>query len=354
MEYRKLGRSGLEVSRVAYGDMLAEDNEENQKRTNETINKCFELGINYFDTAEAYGGGQHETLLGRALKQCGRKREDYVVSTKMFFGNKNDPNGVGLSRKHIIEGVNASLKRLQLDYVDIVFCHRPDFDAPIEEICATFAQLIKEGKTFYWATSMWPPELIIDAMGVCDKYGYPAPIAEQCKYHMLARRYMEKDYTYLFDKFGYGTTTYSPVARGLLTRKFIDNPDPTGTCFASDNPTRVKYFHFMEWFSPEKYESTKKKWAQLEKIAEELGAGSLSVLAMAWVLKNSDVSTMIAGMSKPQYVEDAVKAVGISKKITKEIEEQIDAILENRIERGLNAKTWKPVPPRRLEEYASK
>jgi len=350
MEYRKLGKSGLEVSVVSYGDMRAEDNEENQKKTNEIINKCFEVGINYFDTAELYGNGQHELLLGRALKQSGKKREDYVVSTKIFFGtNPTDPNGRGLSRKHIMEGLDESLKRLQLDYVDIVFCHRHDPETPVEEFVLAFAQIIKVGKAFYWATSEWTPEQIIEAKMVADRFGVPGPIAEQNQYHMLHRKMHEKQYTYLFDKIGYGTTVWSPICGGLLSNRFLENPSAKGTRFES--PLLAKFQYYNDYFGGENATEGQKKWAQLLEVAKELGGDSISVLAYAWCIRNKDVSTVIAGLSKIEYVDDVVKAVAMSKKFTKEIEEKIDAILGNRPETDRDWKTQKPVPPRRLSQY---
>ena len=217
MQYRKLGSTGLEVSVICYGDAETSDTEEDQKRTNAIIKKCFEVGINYFDTAEVYQQGQHETVLGKALKECDKKREDYVVSTKILTGNRSNPNGVGLSRKHLIEGLNASLKRLQLEYVDIVYAHRFDAFTPLEEIVLAFAQLVKEGKALYWGTSEWEPEQIIDAMRVADKYGVPGPVADQSQYNLLVRKRVEKDNIYLIDKFGYGTAAWAPLASGMLS-----------------------------------------------------------------------------------------------------------------------------------------
>jgi len=349
MEYRKLGKSGLEVSVVAYGDGMAQDDEETQKKTNEIINKCFEVGINFFDTAEAYGLGQHETLLGRALKQSGKRREDYVVSTKVFTGEPSNPNGVGTSRKRIVEALNASLKRLQLEYVDIVFSHNYDEDMPLEEAVFGFAQVVKEGKALYWATSNWSADQIIDAISIANKYGLPAPVADQGQYNLLCRKDIEKNFTYLFDNFGYGATVYAPVAGGLLTNRFIEKVDKESTRFAA--PIISKLFNYEDFFSPEKEEESRKKWAQLLEIAKELGTDNLSVFATAWVIKNKDVSSTIIGFTKPQYIDDAVTAVSISKKITKEIEEKINGVLDNRPDLGLNWKTRQPRIDRRLSQY---
>ena len=349
MEYRKLGKSGLEVSVIAYGDMGAQDNEENQKKTNEIVNKCFEVGINYFDTAEGYGNGQHELLLGRALKQCGKKREDYVVSTKIFLGtDKKTPNAQGNARKHLIEGLNASLKRLQLDYVDIVFSHRHDDDVPVEEVVFAFAQIIKEGKAFYWATSEWTPDQIIEAMWVADKYGLPAPVAEQNQYNLLHRQNQEVTLGYLFDKFGYGTTIWSPAAGGLLTNKYAEDVDITGSRFQI--PLVAKMRHYNEYFGPEIAKESQKKWKELLQVAKEFGTDNLSVLALAWCIRNKEVSTVIGGLSKIQYVEDAVKALEISKKFTKETEERINKLFPAP-NGGLNWKTRQPVADRRLAQY---
>ena len=286
MEYRKLGRSGLEVSVIAYGDWKVQDNEENQKKTNEIVNKCFEVGINYFDTAENYGNGQHEILLGRALKQSGKKREDYVVSTKVFFGTgQKNPNDTGNARKKLIEGVNASLKRLQLDYVDIVYSHRHDDDIPPEEVVFAYAQLIKEGKVLYWGTSEWKAEQIIEAMWIADKYGLPGPVAEQNQYNILHRKDQEGSYGYLFDKFGYGAAIWSPASSGLLTNKYTGDVDIKGTTF--EIPFFAKMMHYREYFTPENVKESQKKWKELIEIAKEFGTDNLSVLAFASETKMS-------------------------------------------------------------------
>ena len=349
MEYRKLGNTGLEVSVIAYGDMIARDDEETQKKTNEIVNKCFEVGINYFDTAESYGNGQHEILLGRALKQCGKKREDYVVSTKIFFGtDRKTPNCQGNTRKHLIEGLNASLKRLQLDYVDVVFAHRHDEDVPIEETVLGFAQLIKDGKAFYWGTSEWTAAQIIEAMWVADKFGVPGPVAGQNQYNLLHRKDQEATYGYLFDKFGYGTTIWSPVAGGLLTNKFTEDIDLKGTRF--EIPIFAKAWNFYDYFTPERAKESQKKWKELLEIAKELGTDNLSILAIAWCVKNKEVSTVIAGLAKIQYVEDAVTAVAIAKKFTKETEERINKLFPAP-DAGFNWKTRQMNTNRRLLSY---
>ena len=349
MEYRKLGKSGLEVSVIAYGDWLAKDTEENQKKTNEIVNKCFEVGINYFDTAESYGCGQHEILLGRALKQSGKKREDYVVSTKIFFGTDwTTQNAQGNARKHLIEGLNASLKRLQLDYVDIVFSHRHDDDVPVEEVVFAFAQLVKEGKAFYWGTSEWTPDQIIEAMWIADKYGLPGPVAEQNQYNILNRKEQEVSYGYLFDKFGYGATVWSPVSAGILTNKYTGDVDIKGTVFES--PVFAKQWHYSYYFAPERVKESQQKWKDLIEIAKEFGTDNLSVFAFAWCLRNKDVSTVIGGLSKVQYVEDAVKALEISKKFTKETEEKVNKLFPAP-DGGFNWKTRVINTNRRLAQY---
>jgi len=289
---------------------------------------------------------QHEILLGRALKQCGKKREDYVVSTKLFFSDATNPNGFGISRKRVIEGINASLERLQLDYVDIVFAQSPDDNTPLEESVLAFAQIVKEGKALYWGTSSWSPDRIIEAMSIADKYGVPGPVADQCQYNLLNRDYMEKKYTYLFDKFGYGATTWSPVAGGLLTNKYFGDVDLSKTRFRF--PPIMKIYSYDKYFYPEVKEASQKKWEQLAEIGKELGTDSLSVLAIAWTLKNKNNSTSIVGMKKVEYVEDAFKAVAIAKKITSEVEERIEAIMGNRPDLGMDWKTRKPHPNRRL------
>eukprot|EP00826_Nyctotherus_ovalis_P012227 TRINITY_DN1320_c0_g5_i2.p1 TRINITY_DN1320_c0_g5~~TRINITY_DN1320_c0_g5_i2.p1 ORF type:complete len:299 (-),score=91.54 TRINITY_DN1320_c0_g5_i2:16-912(-) len=232
MIYRFLGRTGVKVSVISYGNMIFEkDDSDNFDRCYKCITKAFEKGVNFFDTAEIYGLGNAELVLGKCFKKAGWPRKDYVVSTKVFrCGDKQ--NDTMLSRKHIIEGVNASLKRLQLDYVDIVFAHRYDHLTPIEEICRAFNWLIEQGKAFYWGTSEWTAEQIMEAFNCCDRLGLMRPVADQAEYSLIIRDKFEGELAPIFEKYGYGTTTWSPLAGGYLTGKYNSGKAPGDARYA--------------------------------------------------------------------------------------------------------------------------
>lgn len=228
MEYRYLGNSGLKVSVLSFGNWLNSNKQEDYELTRDAIKACYENGVNFFDTAEIYGFGSAEEQMGKAFKELNLKREDLVVSTKLFkIGDK--PNDLFLSRKHIIEGINNSLKRLQLDYVDVVFCHRPDYETPLEETCKALNSVIEQGKAFYWGTSEWPADRIAKAIEICERLNLHKPIVEQCEYSMLVRDNFEKNYRRLFAEYRYGTTIWSPLAGGILAGKYNDGNIPAGS-----------------------------------------------------------------------------------------------------------------------------
>lgn len=235
MEYVTLGRSGIKVSRLSYGNWVnSEEDSEAQKTANELVKLAWDNGINFFDTAEAYSAGKGERQLGIALKALNVPRSDYVVTTKIFWGNHPDNtnahNNVGTNRKRLIEGINRSLENLQLEYVDIVFCHRYDHETPTIEVVQTMKSIINSGKALYWGTSTWPAVRVMEAMLLCDIVGCPRPIAEQCQYSMLVRDTVEKEYATLFDDYGLGTTIWSPLASGILTGKYNEGI-PKGSRF---------------------------------------------------------------------------------------------------------------------------
>ena len=351
MEYRYLGNSGLKVSVVAYGDMLSADNEENQKRTNEVIKRCFEVGINYFDTAESYGSGAHEKLLGRALKESGKLRSDYVVSTKLFISDWSFtmPNRTGLSRKHLMEGVKNSLERLQLDYVDILFCHRPDSTTPMEEVVLAFKDIFAKGLCFYWATSEWSASEIAHAYWLCEKYGVPKPIAEQCQYNMVHREKVEVEFAYIFDKYKMGTTIWGTLSGGLLTGRLVEeNFDKTGTRYEIDRLNAT--YKIDKYMKPENIEKTKKMFAELAEVAKELGL-TTAELAIAWALRSGNVTTAVLGLTKASHVDSALNAVQGYKKLTKEHEVKLDAILGTAPDYGIDWKQFSEKTPRRHKFY---
>ena len=349
MEYRFLGNSGIKVSVLSFGNWLTNDDPKKIETTRQIVKKCFESGVNFFDTAEGYGKGEAERQLGDALKYLNIPREDIVVSTKIFFGSgtgKGEPtiNRRGTSRKHVIEGLTASLKRLQLDYVDVVLAHRMDHETPLEEICRAFNFIIEKGMAFYWGTSEWTVEQITAAMGICDKLGLIKPITEQPQYNMLVREKLENEYIPLFDEFKLGTTVWSPLAGGLLTGKYNDEIPKDSRIGNAD--AYIKSLYDKIFFNEKFYEKRRKALKEIGEIAKELGC-TQAQLGLAWVIYNKDVTCAIMGASSVAQIEANLKALEVYKKLTPEILERIEKVLDNKPERKMNWKTWQNFPPRR-------
>jgi len=288
--------------------------------------KALEGGVNFFDNAEAYGGGKAEESMGRVIKKLGCKRSDLVISTKLFWGGKG-PNDVGLSRKHIIEGMNASLERLQLSYVDVVFCHRPDPNTPIEETVRAMNYLIDQGKAFYWGTSEWSAEQITTAHTIAEKLGLIPPIVEQPQYNLFHRERVEVEYGPLYKNYGLGTTIWSPLASGLLTGKYNDGI-PEDSRFGKGKELGIN-FAWKEKLDSEKGVGFKEKINKLASIATELNC-TLSQLAIAWCLKNPNVSTVITGASRPSQVEENLQALSVEEKLDAGIMAKIEDILSDK------------------------
>ncbi|SGY14465.1 BQ5605_C010g06190 [Microbotryum silenes-dioicae] len=293
---------------------------------------AFEGGINTFDTAEVYANGQCEIEMGRVIKELGWKREEIVLISKIFFGTgQKHPNQNGLSRKHLIEGTRASLKRLNVEYLDIVFAHRHDPATPMEEIVRGFNFLIDQGLAFYWGTSEWSAAQIEEAHAVARRLNLIAPVAEQCHYSMLHREKFEVEYKPLFEREGYGTTVWSPLESGLLTGKYdegVSGPrskrpwSENRTFLLTTSQTTVK-----ELKTPAG-EAKLAKIRKLKSVADDLGC-TRATLALAWAAKNPHVSTVILGASKPEQVTENLKALEILPKLTKEVLEKIEKILDN-------------------------
>lgn len=267
MEYRYLGNTGLRVSVLSFGNWLNSDKPEDYEITRDAIKLCVEKGVNFFDTAEVYGFGSAETQLGKAIKELGLKREEIVVSTKIFKIGTG-VNDTFLSRKHIIEGVNNSLKRLQLDYVVVVFCHRPDYETPLEETCRAMHTVIESGKAFYWGTSEWTADRIAKAIEICERLNLHKPVVEQPQYSMLARTKFENEYRFIFSEYKYGTTIWSPLAGGLLTGKYNDGNIPEGSRY--DNHKSLDRIWQIN-MGPSTKEGTLKKLNALAEVAKDLG-----------------------------------------------------------------------------------
>lgn len=331
MQYRFLGRSGLQVSAISLGGWVTYGGHVDSEATFKCMEAAYKHGINFFDCAEAYSGGESEKVMGQAIRKFGWKRNDLVISTKLYWGSaygENPVNNKGLSRKHIIEGMDAALKRLELEYVDLVYAHRPDRQTPMEETVRAFNHLISQGKAFYWGTSEWNPEEIAEAWRYADRLGLIGPLMEQPQYSMLARDRVEKDYMLLYPNYGLGLTTWSPLRYGILTGKY-NNGIPADSRFATSGDAVSKRMN--ESYGDEKWEGILKVVRKLKPIADRLGCSQAN-LALAWVIKNPNVSSAIIGASKPEQIDENIKAFDIVEKLTPEVMEEIDKVLENKPE----------------------
>ena len=320
MQYRRLGKAGIKLSELSLGAWVTYGGQVGEDVATECMSAAYEAGVNFFDNAEGYASGQAEVVMGNVIKKLGWRRESVVVSTKIFWGGEG-PNDTGLSHKHIIEGVNNALRRLQMDYVDLVFCHRPDPNTPIEETVRAMDIVIKQGKAFYWGTSEWSAAEIMRADAVARQYGLTPPSMEQPQYNMFARERFEKEYALLYRDLGYGTTIFSPLASGLLTGKYNEGI-PAGSRASLEG-----YEWLQRGITQERIEKVK----QLQPIASELGC-SLAQLALAWCLKNPNVSTVITGASRRSQVTENMVALDVVPKLTDEVMGHIDGILGNKPE----------------------
>lgn len=322
MQYRRLGSSGLQISALSYGSWVTFGTQADEDLVYEMMKTAFEAGVNFFDNAEAYAGGKSEILMGNAIKRGGWKRSDLVISTKIFWGG-DGPNASGLSRKHILEGTDASLERLQLDYVDLIFAHRPDINTPIEETVRAFNHVINQGKVLYWGTSEWSAAQIMEAYAVARREHLIPPQMEQPQYNMFHRDRVENEYAHLYEEIGLGTTIYSPLASGFLTGKY-NQGIPEGSRATLEG---------FEWLRKNLTNDAAKdriqKVGQLFPIAEEIGA-SMAQLALAWTLKNPRVSSTITGASSVKQVVENMKAINFVDQLTPDMMERIETILDNK------------------------
>jgi voltage-dependent potassium channel beta subunit len=318
MEYRHLGKAGVKVSELSLGAWVTYGNQFGVKEAKEIMAAAYDAGVNFFDNAEAYAGGQAETIMGEALKDLGWARKDYLVSTKIFWGGEG-PNDRGLSYKHIIEGTHNALKRLQLEYVDLIFAHRPDPETPIEETVFAFNQVIREGKAFYWGTSEWSAAEIMRATDFARRNNLRPPSMEQPQYNLLHRRRFEEEYAPLYKELGYGTTTFSPLSSGLLTGKY-NQGIPKGSRGDLED-----YAWLRDNFTNEAKLAVT---LQLGEVAADLGV-SLAQMSLAWVLKNPNVSTVITGASKVSQVTENMKAAQVKDQLTDDVMARIDEIIKD-------------------------
>ncbi|MBX2930263.1 MAG: aldo/keto reductase [Saprospiraceae bacterium] len=321
MEYRRLGKSGLQVSALSLGSWLTFGKQIGDDVAEKLMITAYDKGVNFFDNAEIYARGQSEVVMGAILKKTAWERSSYVVSSKVFFGDGGKkPNQTGLSHKHIIEGCEASLRRLQLEYVDLYFCHRPDKNTPIEETVRAMNLLIQQGKIFYWGTSEWSAQEIMEAHMVARQLGLAGPVMEQPEYNMFHRHRVEVEYSQIYKTVSMGTTIWSPLASGVLTPKYLkDTPEDTRLAMSG-----------MEWLknaalTPERIE----KAAHLNELAKELGV-SLPKLAIAWCLSNPHVSSVILGASKVEQLEETLQSPDVLPLLTPEVVQRMEDILGNK------------------------
>jgi len=301
MEYRRLGKSGLKVSELSFGSWVTFGSQIGDNVAEECMKVAYDAGINYFDNAEAYAGGKSEIVMGNILKKMGWDRTTFIVSSKVFWGGKL-PNQYGLSRKHITETCHAALKRLQVDYLDLFFCHRPDPETPVEETVRTMTDLIRQGKVLYWGTSEWEADRIMEAYGIARQYGLVPPTMEQPEYNLLHRERVEKEYARLYPEIGMGTTIWSPLASGLLTGKYNEGI-PSDSRINSPAMSWLKE-RFTDEEGKKRIETVKK----LTKFAKEAGI-SVTHLSLLWCLKNSNISSVILGASKASQLKDNLKCI---------------------------------------------
>jgi voltage-dependent potassium channel beta subunit len=319
MKYRHLGKSGLQLSELSFGAWVTFAQQIDNKVAEELMTIAYDSGVNFFDNAEAYANGKAEIVMGEILKRKGWPRDTFVVSSKVFWGG-DLPNQEGLSRKHVFEACHAALRRLQVDYLDLYFCHRPDPATPIEETVRAMSDLIAQGKVLYWGTSEWSAEAIMEAYGIARELGLVPPTMEQPQYNMFHRKNLERELAPLCQKIGSGTTIWSPLASGLLTGKY-NAGDP------GDTRTSLRGYGWLkQQFENDETRSRIPKVKQLAKVADDLGT-TLPQLAVAWCLKNLNVSSVITGATKPEQIKENMKAGDLVDQLDDGVMRKIDKIL---------------------------
>jgi len=318
MNYRRLGRSGLKVSELSLGSWVTYGNQLDAAAARECMAAAWDRGVNFFDNAEVYAAGRSEELMGETFRKLGWPRLRYIVSTKFFWGISDGPNEKNtLNRKYLLHGIDASLKRLQLDYVDLVFCHRPDPNTPIEETVCAMHDMIARGKALYWGTSEWPADAIRAAWQIADRHHLHKPVMEQPEYNLFHRERVEREYAPLYEEIGLGLTTWSPLASGLLTGKYAK-----GVPAGSRGTIPRMQFLVERLTDPVRNAAV----AKLSGLADELGC-TTAQLAIAWCARNAHVSTVITGASRVSQVEENLKAAQVIPKLTPDVMARIDSLV---------------------------
>ena len=322
MNYRRLGKTGLKVSELSYGSWVTFSFQLRVEDATEMMKLAYDHGINFFDNAEAYASGRSEIIMGDAIRNLGWSRDSFIVSSKVFWGGEK-PTQQGLSHKHIIDACNNALKRLQVDYLDLYFCHRPDPETPIEETVRAMHTLVMQGKICYWGTSEWPASEIEEAFRITRDLGLTPPSMEQPEYNMFSREKMENEYLDLFEQEQLGTTTWSPLCSGILTGKYMDGM-PTGT------RTSLKNYKFIkDQFESDDYVQRHQKVKELHQLAEDLGLPLVN-LALCWCLKNQNVSTLILGASKVEQLKQNLDSINHMERLDDSAMERIETILNKK------------------------
>jgi voltage-dependent potassium channel beta subunit len=320
MQYRRLGRAGLKVSELSYGSWVTYGKQVDTGLARELMAAAFDQGVNFFDNAEVYAAGQSEVVMGEAIKALGWPRLNYVVSTKLFWGISDGLGSVNgsntLNRKYLHTAINGSLKRLQLEHVDLVYCHRPDPETPIEETVHALHDIILQGKALYWGTSEWSADEIRTAYDVAERNGWHKPIVEQPQYHLFHRARVEREYCRLYEDIGIGLTTWSPLASGLLTGKYKAG-------IPNDSRGALPGMNFLRESLTDKQKNA--AVAKLDELASDLG-GTVAQLAIAWVIKNPNVSSAILGASKAAQLSENLKAINLLPKLTTEVLGRIEEL----------------------------
>ena len=320
MQYRRLGRSGVRVSALSLGSWVTYHNQVGIDAAVEMLAAAFDAGVNFFDNAEVYAGGQSEAIMGQALKRLGWPRLDYLVSTKFYWGLDRSGEGINrkdtLNRKYLMQAIDGSLRRFGLEHVDLVYCHRPDPHTPIEETVRAMSDMITQGKALYWGTSEWSAADIRAAWEIAERHHLHKPLMEQPQYHLLHRKRVEQEYARLYEDIGLGLTTWSPLASGLLTGKYREGV-PAGS------RATVEGYAFLRdgLTDPARNAAV----AALADIAREIDA-TPAQLALAWCLRNPRVSTVIMGASRVQQLHDNLRALEVLPRLTEELVQRVDAI----------------------------
>lgn len=317
MEYRRLGRSGVKVSQLSFGSWVTFGKQLDLREATKTLSVAREYGVNFFDNAEVYANGQSEEIMGAALKELNWPRLSYLVSTKFFWGITDDPNGRNtLNRKYLMQAITGSLKRLKMDYVDLVYCHRPDPNTPLEETVWAMSDMIQRGYALYWGTSEWSADEIRAAFEIAERHHLHKPVVEQPQYNLMHRHRVEVEYKRLFEDKGLGLTIWSPLASGLLTGKYLKEV-PEGSRLSMPN---------MAWLA--EIAKDERKVRQIQNyvgLCRELQV-SPAALAIAWCSSNPNVSSVITGASRVEQIHDNMKALEVMKKLTPDVREKLDSI----------------------------